>query len=240
MLPGDADLGGPATKAMNFYAHAVLAESERSDAGFVLGAMLPDLAAMAGLRIASTDHPALRDGMRLHHASDHAFHAAPLFRQLVAEGVRELQADGLRRGPARAAAHVGLELLLDGWLVAVRPPTRVYEEALGSAADRGAAIRWRAQRPGAWTRLCRRLTAPGVVDGYADPREVARRTVRVLHRRPRLALTPDEHAPLASWLAVARARVAHHGPALLRAARPDARGDSRRSSLHFAPSARRG
>ena len=37
---------------MNFYAHAVVAEAQRTDADFVLGSMLPDLAAMAGLRVA--------------------------------------------------------------------------------------------------------------------------------------------------------------------------------------------
>ena len=47
---------------MNFFGHAWLAALRRDDAGFVLGAMLPDLAPMAGL--ASSQLKATLSGLR--------------------------------------------------------------------------------------------------------------------------------------------------------------------------------
>lgn len=207
---------------MNFYAHAVVAEARRTDADFVLGSMLPDLAAMAGLRILGAESTELRQGIRLHHESDERFHACPTFGALTRDGSRELQALGLRRGPARGAAHVGIELLLDGWLLAERPPTDAYRSALDRAAVCADTVQWRTPPTEAWRRLCGRITTPEATDGYKDPSEVARRTARTLARRPRLALAEQEFGPLEAWLRTVRARVAHHGPALLEAAARDA------------------
>jgi len=221
---------------VNFYAHAVVAEAQCVDPDFVLGAMLPDLAAMAGLRVQGTDAVNLGEGMRQHHESDHAFHVCDAFATLTRDGAHDLQVAGLRRGPARAAAHVGIELLLDGWLVAEQPPSPTYRHALGRAASCADTVRWRGPAGDSWQRLCSRISANGVTEGYRDPDEVARRTIRTLHRRPRLALTECERAPLARWLREVRLRVAHHGPALIEAAATE---DPKRSgasewSLHSA------
>lgn len=207
---------------MNFYAHAVVAEARRTDADFVLGSMLPDLAAMAGLRVAGADSTELRQGIRLHHESDERFHACAVFGALTRDGARDLQALGLRRGPARGAAHVGIELLLDGWLVGERPPTDAYRSAIDRAAVCSDTVQWRTPPTKEWRRLCARITTAEATDGYKDPAEVARRTARALARRPRLALAEQEFGPLETWLRTVRARVAHHGPALLEAAERDA------------------
>ncbi|MGI9431695.1 MAG: hypothetical protein ACR2PQ_05755 [Myxococcota bacterium] len=207
---------------MNFYAHAVVAEARRTDAEFVLGSMLPDLAAMAGLRVAGADSNELRQGIRLHHESDERFHTCALFGALTRDGARDLQTLGLRRGPARGAAHVGIELLLDGWLVDARPPTDAYRSAIDHAAACSDTVQWRTPPTEAWHRLCARIATADATDGYKDPAEVARRTARTLARRPRLALAEREFGPLETWLRTVRARVAHHGPALLEAAGRDA------------------
>src|SRR5262245_25639403 len=103
---------------MNYYAHARLASRRCDDAHFVLGAMLPDWTAWVGARLVRVDHPGLAAGIRFHHATDAAFHGGRRFAALVREAVDRLRAAGLERGPARGAAHVGIELLLDGALLA--------------------------------------------------------------------------------------------------------------------------
>src|SRR5687768_8762401 len=81
--------------------------------------MLPDLASMAGVRLDTTELPDdVAAGVRHHYAADAAFHGHESFIRLL-RTVRTALADaGVARGPARAAAHVGVELALDGWLLA--------------------------------------------------------------------------------------------------------------------------
>src|SRR5262249_37010803 len=59
----------------------------------------------------------LGDGIALHHSADHAFPAQPWFLEPERELRPSLSPDALPDGAARACAHVGPELLLDGALV---------------------------------------------------------------------------------------------------------------------------
>ncbi len=106
---------------MNLVAHLVVAERLTglgADADEMLGAVLPDLAPMAGLRF---DKPALPEGVRagvaIHHQTDARFHAHPRFVAAVRDDVAALLSAGVSRGASRASAHVGFELLLDGVLL---------------------------------------------------------------------------------------------------------------------------
>src|SRR5690606_20337725 len=78
-------------------------------------------------------------GVRCHLDADAAFHAHPRFRA----GTRALRADltarGIPRGPARAVAHAGWELLLDGTLVG-GDAERAFRDAVGRAADAADAL----------------------------------------------------------------------------------------------------
>jgi hypothetical protein len=113
--------GEPAKlEGVNFFGHACLAAEARPEAAFVFGAMLPDLASMSGLRISSIAHAKTDSGRRFHYVTDAAFHRAERFQSLCTGATRALSAAGLRRGPARAIGHVGVELLLDGWLASER------------------------------------------------------------------------------------------------------------------------
>ena len=86
------------------------------DPPFLVGTALPDFAAMARTRLGAAEG-SLGEGIALHHATDHAFHAEGWFLDLERE-LRELfRDDGLPDGGARACAHVGPELLLDGALL---------------------------------------------------------------------------------------------------------------------------
>ena len=99
---------------MNFLGHAAVACWTASDPGFVLGAMLPDFAHMIGERLDRLEDDGLRCGERHHRKTDEAFHRAASFRTLVRDATSVLTRGGLERGPARGAAHVGIELLFDG------------------------------------------------------------------------------------------------------------------------------
>ena len=174
---------------MNFFGHAVVASWEGKAPGFVLGAMLPDFASMCETRLAEIDHPDLSAGLALHHRTDRVFHASSHFVALCREARRGLL--GLGRGHAHAVAHLGVELLLDGWLVEQREAREAYAAALRCGRDRelGRQIRWCDEEGRArWRRLRRRLERHGPPEDYRDPDLVASRIERILRARPRLAL----------------------------------------------------
>jgi hypothetical protein len=142
---------------MNFLGHAEVARRHAGDdPHFLLGAVLPDLVPMLGVTIDREGlHPRVADGWRSHHAVDEAFHQLPVF--LL--GVRALRDDlDLERGPRRAVAHVGWELLLDDV---------VDERAF---------------------RLALTVAPPEIADRFTGARPpVAERVWRAVGRRPRLA-----------------------------------------------------
>lgn len=177
---------------VNYLGHvAVALASGREDPHFVLGAALPDLATMVGVRFDRASLPtAVADGIACHLAVDEAFHAHSSFRAGSAALRSDLRAMGLATGPTRAVGHAGWELLLDGTLVggpaevAYRSALEVAEVVLDalSSADRDR-----------WAQLLDRLPPPRL--RYDDPAWVAERLHAMLSRRPRLAfdaaLKPD-------------------------------------------------
>jgi hypothetical protein len=184
---------------VNVLGHAHVARATgRDDAEFLLGAVLPDLAPMAGIRPdRSRMAGALGDGVRCHLRTDDAFHGHPAVRR----GMRDLRLAvgrrGVASGPARAVGHAGWELLLDGTLVGT-----------GAAADMGRALAagdavLAALDPADGTRwaafLARARGAPP--PRYDDPAWVAERLHALLARRPRLALPAGQVAPVAAALA---------------------------------------
>lgn len=202
---------------MNFFGHGCLAAERRSDAAFVFGAMLPDLAAMAGLRVAGVAHAGADAGRRFHYATDAAFHRAEVFHALCLAATHALHEAGLRRGPARAIGHVGIELLLDGWLAAERGVPALYGEALALGPVLAPAVVFRAERdPAPLVELCGRIAAaPLAPDAWCEPERLAARLVRILARRPRLALEARELPAVRAWAVGARREVGRAAPALL-------------------------
>lgn len=201
-------------RQVNFVGHAAVAWQKRPEPGFVLGAMLPDFASMSRARVRAVRAGAVADGVDHHHEVDVRFHRSAAFRRLCAEAHDRLAARGVRRGGARGAAHVGVELLLDGALVSDAAVREAYVAAL-AAPD--AAIQWRtADCAARWASLRDRLAAHGVPDEYTDPAVVADRVVAILRRRPLLALNPREADEVARWLAAAQPHVLDAAPHLLR------------------------
>ncbi len=203
---------------MNFFGHAVVAAWQDASPGFVLGAMLPDFCSMARARIPRVDHHAIASGIALHHETDAIFHQAPTFLRVCAQSVRELTELGVDRGTARAVAHVGTELLLDGLLLEGGEPTEAYVEAVRAARPEwlGRHIRFgRLEHAERFDCVRRRLQEWGIPDGYADPGFVAERVLGALRTRPRLRPSEPDAERVRRWIPAARRRVVELGSALV-------------------------
>lgn len=193
---------------MNFLAHAEVARrASDGSVPFVLGAVLPDLLPMAGVRVVREHVPApVAEGWAEHHRADAAFHAHPAFVAGVGALRTDLRATALGTGPRRAAAHVGWELLLDDVLAGADELVSVFREAL---------LLGRTVSPEpAWHDLLDRFAALRP-SGPAAPEVLAERVRQACSRRARLAFGPEHLDDLAGVLDGHRADVADLAPSLL-------------------------
>lgn len=208
---------------MNFVAHALVASHASDDPRFGLGAMLPDLAAMASLRLpASVPHAEVARGVAHHHLVDGWFHEHATFARLTARARGLAEGAGLGRGAARAAAHVGVELLLDACAYELPRARGAYDAALGVASTIDGA-RELGLAPGDAARLAWML--PQLVAGrlparYRDARFVAERLVGMTRGRPRIEIAPASAPRLTVALAALEADVRAAAPELLDGPRP--------------------
>jgi hypothetical protein len=178
----------------------------------LLGAVLPDLAPMARVRVRRSDLGGdLAEGVRCHHLTDAAFHAHVDFRAGSKALRLGLAGRDVGQGPARAIGHAGWELLLDGILVgsaveqAFHRAMEVGEGALGAMSPEDAS-RWTAF-------LDRARRSPRLA--YDDPAWVADRLHMMLARRPRLRLPHAQVGTVAEELARHAPSVAASGPMVL-------------------------
>lgn len=184
---------------MNFFGHAAVASwHARPSAALVLGAMLPDFESMSGGRIARALDAEVARGIELHHATDAVFHPAPPVRALFGAAEAMLLARGCRRGPMRAAAHVGVELLLDGALL---DDARHRDAYLAAMAIAPVPVLWRDDGDDVrFERLHARIAGHGVPDDLRRPASAAERVIRTLSGRRLLAPSPEERLMIAAVL----------------------------------------
>lgn len=183
---------------MNFFGHAVVASELSSDRYVVLGAMLPDLEAMVDSTASRFTDPQVGRGITLHHVTDSVFHAASDFLAHQKAARVMLEPLPVRKGPRRAVAHVGVELILDA---ALRTPSRVgvYVQALAAGADaaplEGISLLKRIKLRSLFGTLARR--APFVTPH--TPSGVVERLERALWSRPGLRLERTELVHVQTW-----------------------------------------
>ena len=166
--------------------------------------MAPDFASMAGMRLRrSGGAGALAEGIAFHHLSDDAFHGAPIFVELMKATRVDLCARGLGQGPARAIGHVGVELLLDGYLVTRDGIPAEVREAVTRAGSVANELEFRGDDPRAdrdrWREVCGRIADSPLPQGYSESTFVAERLLRILARRPRLAVDPGRGSEVFRW-----------------------------------------
>ena len=186
--------------------------------------MAPDFATMGGVRLEGPRErrgqpkTRLNQGVAFHHTTDEAFHGAPSFLALMKEARLDLQAREVGTGAALGISHVGVELLLDGWLLESRGLPECYGAALAAGAQLGAELHFRGEDPegsrAQWEYVCRRLQDAPVPAGYRDPDFVAERLIGILAKRPRLAVVPGQERGVHDWAELFLPRVAERGPAL--------------------------
>jgi hypothetical protein len=210
---------------MNYFGHAVVslriaqhaaasAFDHAGTAGHVLGAMLPDFASMCGARLDHAGDPQVAAGVEFHHRTDAVFHHLPPVLALMRELEERLRGAGASRGPTRAVSHLGVELLLDGVLVADAAARRLYVEALELPAEH---LRWREpEHPARFAALHARLRHYGVPDDLTSASSVTERLLRVISRRPLLAPRGGDAAIIGSVIAGYQPRVTVAAETILR------------------------
>jgi acyl carrier protein phosphodiesterase len=205
---------------VNFVGHIAVgaANADDDDAEFLVGTAVPDFASMARTRLRGAAPGTLADGITLHHATDRAFHADAWFLTLERDLRAGLLDDGLPDGGARACAHVGVELLLDGALVRERTVHdavgRVYEgigepsDAVVELATPQERVRWHEHLVG----ISRRLDPTS----YGDADAVGRRLHTITSRRPRLAFPSSMVDAVSARLQALQPRIRDDAPTVLR------------------------
>jgi hypothetical protein len=211
---------------MNFFGHAAVAASHfsRAEPPFVeaeleracVGAMLPDFIGMLRLGRPELRDASLAHGVAFHHRTDEAFHELATFHELSRSSFAWLSERGLPRGPARAVAHIGVEILLDEVIANDDASRAAYRAALGTSLEGAlwfpgsdASARLEMLRQNLLERA-RAYTTP-------SPQAVAARIRRSLAGRPRLELDDAGEALLGGWVPSARPAVHATAPALLAA-----------------------
>jgi hypothetical protein len=190
---------------VNFFGHAAVASwfaGPPARGPTALGAMLPDFQTMSGARASAIDDAVVAAGVALHHRTDGAFHRLPVVTGLMRELFDRLAAAGVSRGPARAASHVGMELLLDGVLVDAADHRAAYAEAL--AIDPVPAT---FDQPAWIARVLARLRGHGVPYDLRRADAVALRIIRMTADRPLLAAKGDEPDKIRTVLSGYRTRI---------------------------------
>lgn len=209
---------------MNFFGHAALAAShfalaEPRLAGALLeratvGAMLPDFVGMLGLGRPAVHDESLARGVAYHHRTDEAFHELASFHELSRQSFAWLSEHGLVRGPARAVAHIGVEILLDEVLADDAGARDAYRAALATSLD-GALTFPSEQAPARLESLRQNLLERARHYVTPSPELVAQRIRRSLAGRPRLAVDDAGEALLGAWVALIRPQIRASAPALL-------------------------
>jgi hypothetical protein len=202
---------------VNFFGHAAVASwyvAPPARGKVALGAMLPDFHAMAGARATSVEDRDVAAGVELHHRTDRVFHRLAVVTGLMRELFDRLQAAGVSRGPARAASHAGMELLLDGILVDTPEHRDAYLEAL--AIDPVPAT---FDLPERIAFVLSRLRQHGVPFDLRRPDSVTNRIVRMTADRPLLAAKGDEPERMRGVFAGFRTRIEIAAPTVVIALR---------------------
>jgi len=209
---------------MNFFGHAALAAHHFADdapapsAGdlrtLCAGAMLPDFIGMLRLGRPTVADAVLARGIAFHHGTDEVFHELEAFQRLSRSAFAWLSERQLPRGPARAVAHMGVEMLLDEALATDAHARDAYVAALH--VPLAELLRFPAPADGErLSALQRALLGRTAAYQVASAELVAERIRRSLAGRPRLATDDAGQALVATWITATRPLVTAEAPGVL-------------------------
>ena len=188
---------------MNFYSHVAIASLFSEEVGLALGAMLPDLASLVGVKPPKSGCTHINRGYSLHYATDRAFHELEPFRQASRIESQRLQSLGVSRGTAMAAAHVGLELVLDDALAEDEPTQVLFRSTLAAAAPQALclSLEWGSATHATRFETLRQRLWTLAMERPVDATMLAERLCRTLANRPRLAVRASDRESLQRWAA---------------------------------------
>jgi len=187
---------------------------------FLVGCMLPDLAAIARVRLTRPDGE-LGAGVAFHHACDAVFHESEWFRGANRELRDALVGAGIESGPARACSHAGVEMLLDGRLVgdpAIDTSARVVLHAVSTDAPALAtslAELAPVDSRDVWVERLQMIGASLDPGRYRDATFVAERLQRMTSGRRRIELRPEHVGTVAASLREFQPDIAAAAPAVV-------------------------
>jgi hypothetical protein len=209
---------------MNFFGHAALAASHFTEQDppvdrqllpiVCVGAMLPDFIGMLRLGRPTVRDATLAIGVAFHHGTDEVFHDLASFHRLSRQAFAWLSDHDMPRGPARAIAHIGIEMLLDEVMAADEFARDTYRAALRVPLSPLMAF----STPTDAERLAGLQQALLTrADNYVQPPPelVAERIRRTLAGRPRLATDEAGQALLGGWVTLTRPLVLAEAPEVL-------------------------
>lgn len=206
-------MGASFLRPMNYFGHAAVASGMADpNPRFVLGSMLPDLARLAPLDAAEVIDPEIRRGIAFHLRTDAIFHDHPTFVGWHFAALGRLRARGLPKGPLRAAAHIGVEMLLDDALARSDESVTAYEAALTYGIESASLLFEGGGRE--FAGLCALLRERARTQLPTDER-LALRLGHTLGRRPRLRATDEELRVIARELGALRSAVEADATTLL-------------------------
>lgn len=187
---------------MNYFGHAAVAGLRTGEPRFVLGAMLPDLVPMAGVTVPrSLVDAELTRGVAFHLETDALFHATDTFVAWNRRTLAALRGLGISRGPARACAHIGVEMLIDAELTQRSDAFILYEDALRYVIETPEVLapmsRDEQMQSSA---LCRHLLQRGRSVFEPSAERFSLRLGRTLAFRPRLRPSTSELMVIADYL----------------------------------------
>lgn len=215
---------GRYARRVNLVGHVAVALGNRPapSSDFLVGCMLPDLATIARVRV-SRPTGEVGQGVGYHHECDAVFHELPWFVEHTVRLRDELLAAGVDRGAARASAHAGLEMLLDGAFVDDESVQSRVRGALDTLDDHAESLAGLAAVPDRerWVATVRRIARALDTNGYADPTSITLRLQRMTAGRRRIELRADQSAIVTRVLADAQPDVLVAAPGVVATVRDE-------------------
>lgn len=169
----------------------------------MLGAMLPDFVSMLKARMPSCVEREITSGIAFHHVTDEVFHRTRTFAALSHQAFSRLLGRNVRRGTARAVAHVGIEILIDTTLRHDRTLVACYRAALeaGGRSELGRYLAWEhASALEEWEHLRRLLIDRSLAPPDTGAAALTKRLARALEGRPRLELIEGDRPAIVEWV----------------------------------------
>jgi len=201
-------------RRVNLVGHvAVAPDAPNAPVEFLVGCMLPDLAAIARVRLARPGGD-LGRGVEFHHACDTVFHESEWFRRANAQLRDALLDAGVTTGAARACSHAGVEMLLDGGLVThavVEARAQLTLDAVDASAAVLGDLATRETRA-VWIERLHMIGSSLDPRRYADARFVAERLHRMTAGRRRIALRAEHVDVVAAALVAVQRSIGEAAP----------------------------